>query len=193
MATRAGLDAETIIQKAAELADKDGFEELTMATLASHLGVRTPALYHYFAGLSGLRRALAISGLRKMSTELGRVVMGKAGDDAVIALAYALRSFVKEHPGIYKATVRSAEGEDSEWQAAGSEVVEVGLLALSSYHLSTDDALHAVRMLRSIVHGCASLEIAGGFGLPLDVDETFHRLIVAFLNYLHNELKREEA
>jgi hypothetical protein len=42
MATRAGWDAETIVQKASELADKDGLGALSMVTLASSLGVRPP-------------------------------------------------------------------------------------------------------------------------------------------------------
>jgi hypothetical protein len=40
-------------------------------------------------------------------------------------------------------------------------------------------------MLRSIVHGFVSLEHSGGFGLPLEIDETFRRLLVSFLSYLH--------
>ena len=56
MATRVGLAYGTIVQQAAALADQGGFDALSMATLASHLGVSTPALYHYFAGLAGLRR-----------------------------------------------------------------------------------------------------------------------------------------
>ena len=186
MATRAGLDYETIVQAAAELVDKGGLNALSMATLASQLGVRAPTLYHYFAGLEGLRRALALRGLQEASKKLGHAVMGKAGDDAVLALAHSLRSFAKDHPGLYEAAQHAPDPQDDEWQTAGREVVEIMLRALSAYDLSQDDALHAVRMLRSIVHGCVSLERAGGFGLPLAVDETFRRLLVSFLSYLHS-------
>jgi AcrR family transcriptional regulator len=187
--TRAGLDVEMIVQKASELADKDGLGALSMATLASHLGVRTPALYHYFVGLAGLRRALALLGLQKVSARVGYAVMGKAGDDAVLALAHALRDFANEHPGLYEAASHAFDPDDREWQVAGREVVEIMVRALSSYHLSHDDARHVVRMLRSIVHGCVSLEHIGGFGLPLEVDETFRSLLVALLDYLHGHLK----
>ncbi len=33
--------------------------------------------------------------------------MGKAGDEAVFALANTYRAFVKEHPGLYTATLRA--------------------------------------------------------------------------------------
>jgi len=55
---------------------------------------------------------------------------------------------------------------------------------LDAYGLQGEDALHAARSLRSLVHGFATLEIAGGFGLPLDCDESFRRLVEMFLNGL---------
>lgn len=193
MAIRAGLDTETIVQKAAELADGGGFDALSMATLASQLGVRTPALYHYFPGLAGLRRALALVGIQEGSARMGRAVMGKAGDDAVLALAHALRDFAQEHPGLYEAASHAPDPDDREWQEAGREVVEIMVRALSAYHLSQDNAYHVVRMIRSIVHGCVSLERLGGFGLPLEVDETFRRLLVSLIDYLYNHEVGKDA
>lgn len=185
MVTRAGLDSEAIVQAAAELADQSGLHQLSIAALAAQLGVRAPTLYHYFAGLAGLRRALALLGLEEASRRLGQAVMGKAGDEAVLALAHALRHFAKERPGLYEAVQRAPDPGDQEWQAAGQEVVEIMVRTLSAYALSQEDALHAIRMLHSIVHGFVSLEHSGGFGLPLEIDETFRRLLVSFLSYLH--------
>ncbi len=39
------------------------------------------------------------------------------------------------------------------------------------------DAVHATRAVRAAVHGFAVLEAEGGFGLPLDLDESFERLV----------------
>jgi Transcriptional regulator len=193
MALRAGLDRETIVQEAAKIADKDGLNALSMATLAAHLGIRTPTLYHYFAGLEGLRRALAIQGLRAGSQQAGHAVMGKEGDDAVLALAHTLRDFANEHPGIYEAASRAPDPNDQEWLVAGQEMIDIMERTLSAYHLSPDDLQHTIRMIRSIVHGCASLENIGGFGLPLEIDETFHRLLIALLSYLHNSINKKDV
>jgi AcrR family transcriptional regulator len=189
MATRAGLAHETIVQQAAALADQGGFDTLSMSTLASHLGVSTPALYHYFAGLAGLRRAIALRGLQMWAETMGRAVQGKAGDEAVLALAHALRDFASVHPGLYEAASRAPDSQDQEWMAAGREVVEIMLRTLSAYHLSPDAARHAIRMLRSAVHGCVSLERLGGFGLPGVAEETFRGLLVALLDYIHDHLQ----
>jgi AcrR family transcriptional regulator len=193
MATRVGLDAETIVQKAVELADKVGLDALSMAALASELGVRPPALYHYFAGLAGLRRQLSLLGLQQGSVRVGRAVQGKAGDDAVIALAYALRDFGRVHPGLYEAASRAPDPEDGEWQAAGREVVETMIRALAAYRLSDEAARLVVRMLRSMVHGCVSLEHLGGFGLPNVSNETFECLLEALLDYLASHMAEKSA
>ena len=54
------------------------------------------------------------------------------------------------------------------------------LAVLASYELSGEEAVHAARGLRSVAHGFATLEVAGGFGMPLDLDESFRRLLRAF-------------
>jgi AcrR family transcriptional regulator len=192
MATRAGLDRAAVIQAAATLADSVGLEGITLAMLANHLGVRTPTLYHYVAGLDGLRRELALLGIHEAETRLGRAVMGKAGDDAVVALTSAYRAFAKERPGLYAATTYAPDPDDAEWQKAGAAVVDIVLRALAAYHMPQDEALHAVRAIRSIVHGLVSLENSGGFGLPLAVDETFRRLVRMLLDYLHHEQKSND-
>ncbi|GCE24819.1 TetR family transcriptional regulator [Dictyobacter alpinus] len=186
MATRAGLDHKTIIDTAIRLIDADGLHEVTMATLASQLGVKTPTLYHYFTGLAGLRRDIALQGLKEAAKLLGDAVMGKAGDDAVYALAHSMRTFAKKHPGVYEVINQAPDPNDQTWLASGNEVVTIVRRALSAYALTPDDELHAVRMFRSVVHGCTSLEAIGGFGLPLDIDETFQRLLTMFLHDLHD-------
>ena len=56
-------------------------------------------------------------------------------------------------------------------------MVDIVLAVMASFGLEGEDALHAVRALRSLVHGFSTLELAGGFGLPLDCDESFRRMM----------------
>jgi AcrR family transcriptional regulator len=181
MATKAGLDRQGIIQTAAELADSTGLHEVTLATLATRLGIRTPTLYHYFDGLAGLRRELALLGCRQLAQHLGKAIMGKAGEEAVAAMAHAYRTFVKEHPGLYAATVQAAPLDDTEMREVQNEVLDIVIRTLSGYRLEDEEAIHVVRILRSFVHGFATLESSGGFGIPVSLDETFERLIKVFL------------
>ena len=103
--------------------------------------------------------------------------MGKSGDEAVLALADAYRAFAGEHPGLYTATVQAAEPGDMELGAAQAEVVEIARRALAAFHLAYEDSIHVVRMLRSVIHGFVTLEHAGGFGMPVDLDRSYHELL----------------
>lgn len=172
-----------VVEAAAALADQGAGEELSLARLAERLGVRKPSLYNHVSGLPGLRRELVLLGLRELGRALSRAAAGRAGDEGLFALAEAYRAFVKERPGLYAATVRSYRlfsPNDSELEAAEGEALEPVVAVLASCGVHGDDATHAARGLRSVAHGFASLEEAGGFGMSLDPDESFRRLVRAF-------------
>ena len=181
MARRPGLDRAMIAREAALLADKSGFHTLSLAELAGRLGVRPPSLYNHIANLAEIERDLAVLGIRELGARLARAAVGKAGDDAVSALAQEYRAFVIARPGLYVATERAPAPDDEEWLRVAGEVVGIVQAALDGYGLRGDDAIHAVRALRSLIHGFATLEQGGGFGIPLDLDESFRRLIAIYI------------
>ncbi len=184
MPRRAGLDKAMVVQTAADLANAEGVDALSLGRLAERLGVRTPSLYNHIDGLPGLYRELSLLNTRRLGERLGNAAIGKAGPDAVMAVAQAYREHIKESPGLYMASLRAAGNQapaSIELQAAEERVVQVGLAVVASFGLSGEDGLHAVRGLRSVIHGFATLEVAGGFGLPLDCDESFRRLIAMLI------------
>lgn len=185
------LNREAVVQVAASLVDAIGLEQITLADLAERLEIRTPSLYNHVQGMEGLRRELALHGMRELVKRMGQAVMGKAGDGAVFALADTYRAFVKEHPGLYTATLRAPAADDSELQHAAQDLLDLLLNVLSAYNLQGNDAIHAIRILRSTIHGFTTLEIAGGFEMPIELDETFRRLIAMFLVSVHNRGKIE--
>jgi AcrR family transcriptional regulator len=177
---RAGLDAGQVVAAAAAIADAEGLEAVTLARVAAGLGVKSPSLYNHVAGRDGLVRGVALLGLRDLAATLREAAIGRAGRDALLATAQAYRAFVKEHPGCYAAGAITAPApDDEEHQAAASAVLEVMAGVLRAWSLSEEDTIHALRAFRSAVHGFASLEVAGGFGIELDLDASFERLVLA--------------
>jgi AcrR family transcriptional regulator len=178
---RAGLDAETVVSAAAELADADGLAALTLARLAERLGVRSPSLYAHVGGLGDLRTRLAIRGARALTAALQTAAAGRAGSDALRAVADAYRAFAHAHPGTYAATQRAPatgrDGADGEYTTAAADVVGVLVAVLRGYELRDEDAIHAVRMVRAALHGFVSLEQEGGFAMPVDIEESYRRLV----------------
>ena len=173
MPPRAGLTPGRIVEAAAEIADRDGIDALTLGRVATALGVRAPSLYNHVGGLEDLRRRLTLRGIEELGAAVQRAAVGRSRDDAVRALARAHRLFALSRPGLYAATVPTTEVDDDEVREAGSRVVETVVAALDGYGLDPDAAIHATRSLRAAVHGFVSLELAGGFGLAQSPDETF--------------------
>ncbi len=177
MTPRAGLDAEAVVDAAARIADAEGLDAVTLARLAADLGIRPPSLYAHVVGLDDLRHRIATRGMRELAEELQEAAAGRAGGDALQAVAGAYRAYADSHPGSYAALQRAPDPDDHEATAAATRVVGVVLAVLRGYALEGEEAIHATRIVRSALHGFVALETAGGFGLPLDLDETFARLI----------------
>lgn len=179
MSRRVGLDKPTVVATAAALINREGTAALSLKRLADELGVQTPSLYNHVDGLPGLERELTLLSVRRLGDALTDAVIGKSGPAAVTALLDAYRAFVVTNPGLASYTVRPAAVEapdDVERVQAEARIVHVAVAVVASFGLAGDDAIHAVRALRSVAHGFATLEAAGGFGIPLDLDESFHRL-----------------
>lgn len=185
MSPRIGLTLDTILHAATEIADEQGLAEVTLANLAKKLKIRPPSLYNHIDGLKGLRKLLAIYGLEKLYNELMEAAVGYSGDEAVRAIGVAYVDFARTHPGLYEATLHAPDPQEEEVKKAGNKIVELTVKVLSVYGLEEEASLHAIRGLRSILHGFASLEQSQGFGLPLDLDETLRRLIDTFLAGIH--------
>lgn len=161
------------------VADSVGLQQLTLATIAQRLGVTVPSLYRHVGGLDALKRDLAVLGLRELTVTLSAAAVGRAGTDALHALADAYREYATKHPGRSVAAVRAPDPDDAEHLAAAESAYAVLMAVLGGYGISETDAVDAVRSLRAAMHGFVTLEMAGGFGLPVSVDLTYRRLIDA--------------
>ncbi|MNI01203.1 Bacterial regulatory protein, tetR family [compost metagenome] len=181
MSPRAGLDTHTLVLAAAEIADEQGIEEVTLAALAARLGVRSPSLYNHINGLQGLRSLLAVHGLELLNAAIAAASEGLKGDAAVYAMGQAYVDFARKHPGLYETTLRAPEEGHSELERASEQVLSLIIGLLSCYGLDAEGELHAVRGLRSLLHGFAALENKGGFGMPLDTNISLNWLISTFI------------
>jgi AcrR family transcriptional regulator len=174
---RAPLSPEQIVETAAVIADHEGTDALTLARLAGELGVRAPSLYNHVDGLDDLRHRLTLRALDELGARIQRAAVGRQAHDAVRAIAHAFRRFAHERPGLYAATVPTTEVDDDAIRRLGAEIVATVVDALAGYELDEATAIHATRALRSAVHGFVSLEHSGGFGLDVDLDDSFSWLV----------------
>jgi AcrR family transcriptional regulator len=174
---RAGLTPDRIIAEAAIVADETGLDRLTLAAVATRCGVSLPGLYKHVAGIEEVRHGIALLALRELTGIMATAAAGLSGKDALRSMSAAYRAYALARPGRYAASV-TAPG-DEEHARVAAQVFAVITAAFTGYQLDQDSLIHAVRMWRAVCHGLATLESAGGFGLPQSVDVTFDHLIDA--------------
>jgi AcrR family transcriptional regulator len=176
---RAGLTAERVIAEAASVADEAGLDRLTLAAVAQRCGVTLPGLYKHVSGLEAVKRGIAIAAIRELTGRIAAAAAGVSGREALGAVSTAYRGYAEAHPGCYAASVRAPAPGDQEYADVTNQALAVISAALKGYRLEGAALVHAIRMWRAVCHGLVSLQIAGGFGLPESVDETFEFLIDA--------------
>lgn len=185
---RAGLDTQAVLRAAVEIADRDGVGAVTLSTIAQSLGVKSPSLYNHISGLDSLKKMLAAYALESLYEHVSGATARYTDKAAIVQFAHAYLDFARKHPGLYEASQTAPDEEDEAIHRAGEKIVSLALDLLKNYGMhSTVDNLHAVRGLRSLVHGFASLEKSGGFGLPFEVNDSFEFTLNIFLEGLNKK------
>jgi AcrR family transcriptional regulator len=180
MGAKAGISKGDIIAAAAEMADRDGFDEVTLGAVARALGVKTPSLYHHVDGLPGLRRDLAMAAAGQIGAVMREAAAVEDPRQALRAIAHAYRSFAAEHPGLYASMLPAPRpGEDDELYEALAGPVEAVVPVLAALGVGESEMISTVRIVRSLLHGFVTIEHDGGFGMPVDIDETFEQLVAS--------------
>jgi AcrR family transcriptional regulator len=176
---KVGLTREKVVQRAAAVADEAGLDHLTLAAVAQRCGVSLPGLYKHVNGLDAVKRDIAVLAVREMTGVLAAAAVGVTGREAVTEFLRAYRGYARAHPGHYAATLRAPAPGDTEHADAAASAIGMIAAALKGYRLEGTALIHAIRLLRSAFHGIVSLEMAGGFGLPESIDDTYAHLVNA--------------
>ena len=184
---KAGLDKTTIIETAANMADERGISNVTLKVLAEELGIKPPSLYkHFKGGLEELNKELMLHGWRSLENEITKAAIGKAKDDAILAICYAYRNFAAEHKGLFEAMQWYNMYQSEEHLQATQGMVSVFFQVLDAYDLNDGQKVHIVRMFRGFLQGFSSIEIHSGFGNPLSINDSFDFALKTILNGIHD-------
>ncbi|OEV12768.1 TetR family transcriptional regulator [Streptomyces sp. Amel2xB2] len=183
---RAGLTAERLTRAGAELADEEGFAQVTVSALARRFDVKVASLYSHVRNSQDLRTRIALLALEEMADRGSAALEGRAGKDALAALADVYRDYAREHPGRYAAAQLRLDPETAA-ASAGVRHARMTRAVLRGYDLTEPDQTHAVRLLGSVFHGYIGLELGGGFDHSApDTQETWSRVVDALDALLRN-------
>ncbi|WP_345658901.1 TetR/AcrR family transcriptional regulator [Streptomyces siamensis] len=162
MAGRVGLTTERLVRAGAELADREGFDQVTVSALARQFDVKVASLYSHVRNSQDLKTRIALLALEELAERGADALAGRAGGAALAAFANVYRDYAREHPGRYAAAQLRLDPETAA-ASAGVKHAQMMRAILRGYDLTEPEQTHAVRLMGSVFHGYVSLEMAGGF------------------------------
>lgn len=187
---RAGLAPASVTEAAADLADEIGIDRMSMGLVAERLGVKTPSLYKHVDNLADLVHRVGVLAMNELGDAIRDATQGRAGRDALVAGTRTMRNYVVAHPGRYAAgNAAQITGPDDPLRAAANRVMDSWAAMLHGYRIDPTQHTHALRMLRSLLHGFATLEAAGSFQLGTDLDDSFGWMI----DFVDQSLRRASS
>jgi AcrR family transcriptional regulator len=183
----AKLSRELIVNAALAFLDREGWDALTINALATQLGTKGPSLYNHVDSLDDLRRTVRMRVIDDILQMLSTVGAGRTGEDAVMAMAGAYRSYAHHHPGRYSAFTRTPlGGDDPEFTAASHAAAAPVIAVLASFGLDGQDAFCAALEFWAALHGFVLLEmtgvmdpgVIGSGGAQADADAVFSGMVL---------------
>jgi AcrR family transcriptional regulator len=184
--TSAYLDRDDLIRIAADVADRDGWINLTMSSVAKEVDRHVTSLYGHVDGLDGLRHEVQLLAFDELADALWRAALGRTRDDALISLMDVYRGYMLAHPGRSEALQSATDLDDPDVVERGGRVVEPFYATLQSYGLDEVAAVHAQRALSAAIRGFGLSEALGRYGATRDADRTFAQIRLLFVTALND-------
>lgn len=185
------ITRELVVDKARELIEADGIDQLSLGRLAAALSVKAPSLYRYFDGKTGLLHAVnevtnraLIAQITQAAAEISDADTENADRARVLAMARAYRAFAHAYPVTYSLLFANSSPELRP-DAAESEQGAIALQAVMASLTGEANSLAALRGLMALAHGYATLELNEQYRRGGDLDETFNQIVEAYINGWH--------
>jgi hypothetical protein len=131
-----------------------------------------------------MRRFLAIKGYRELHQSLKAAAEGKAGEEALRAVVFAMRAYAHDRPGLSAATFRNPTVDSPEWRSEDESLGRFVLGVVAGVGLTAHPAIHALRILRALVRGFVLHEMASSFMEPLEYDESYGMAVDVYIRGL---------
>jgi AcrR family transcriptional regulator len=186
------IDTAAILACARELLESGGAEGVTMRELARRLGVRAPSLYFHVPNREHILVALIDTGL----AELGQALEAAVSADEPRATAHnmvdAYLGFAEGNPRLFTLVFGPCPVEGPNF-VPGQDAASRALLGAVAGIAAPGDVVAVAQVLWSLVHGFASLMLAGQFRLPQDPRVALHTGVDLLLDGLALADRRSTA
>lgn len=177
----AQVSVDGIVGKARELIEAEGVENLSLAKLASALGIKAPSLYKHLASKAELIRAVNTLTNRELVAFMREAVNATTDPhDRLIAMARAYRQFAHAHPVTYMLAFSSTAPEMRP-DARELEQLAIPLQEIWAAVTGPGDSLAALRGAWALIHGFVTLELNGLFQRGGKLEEHFFAAVSGYI------------
>jgi AcrR family transcriptional regulator len=174
---RRNLTRASVLASAADLADRTGYDAVTVSALARELGVQPASLYSHVRDRAALLEGVHQLALAELADRISTLIAGRSGREALAGLLEAHRAYAADSPGRWTALQRPATAATARSEEA-QRVVALMRATFRGYDLPEDEFVHATRIVGATVNGFLALEAAGSFGhRALDTDLSWARVL----------------
>ncbi|MCK0089383.1 TetR/AcrR family transcriptional regulator [Rhodococcus sp. HNM0563] len=180
---RRTLTRDKVIDAAIDAVDEAGWEQLSMSTLSSRLGIVAASLYNHVRGLDDVRAAVQARAMTDLGRHLRDVAMGRSGRDGLRALIDAHRAWATAHPRRYQALTSAPVDRESLITAGLDANGALGSM-LTSCGVPEEHALEVTIGMFSALHGFAVLESSGFLGDEIALDRIYESVVEGALSHL---------
>lgn len=185
-----GLTMDVIVDAATALVQEKGYNNFSVRELALRLEVKAASLYNHVKSIDDINSEVGKLAAGRLNSALERATDGVERDRAIEALAYEYRSFVKNNYELYRAIIGlPALDQGGSLSDVGRDSINVIRNVVSQYEIPTDEAVHFSRCLRGVLHGFASLEMAGyytGRKRNIPADDSFQFMVRGYIEWVNS-------
>ena len=184
---RAGLDKNIVVEKAAQLANQIGLDNIQLKTLAESLNIQPPSLYNHIRGLDDLRHELMLYGWRQAEERMLVAAAGAGGYAAWEAICRAFYEYATENPGVFCAMLWYNKYRDEEARKVTERLFAACFQITAALGISEESCNHLIRTFRAFLEGFCLLANNDAFGHALPVEDSFNlslRILIAGMKEL---------
>jgi AcrR family transcriptional regulator len=150
-----------IVAAARVIAEREGWDAVTIRRLADEIEHSQPVLYSHFKNRDAIVAAVAVEGFRELTAALRKAASGSTGRNAIKNVAIAYVAFARRHPALYEAMfilptdLRFAEAETRPELHAAFEAIAAVVTAFCA------DVADVTETFWAALHGLSELERSG--------------------------------
>ncbi len=178
----AQTDQKTIVETARMLIERQGVEGVSLALVASELGIKAPSLYRYVTSKNALLQEVVTLTFRQLFQAYDEALQEAGADPEgrMLAICRAHRRFAHAHPETYLLAFTTTRPE----QRADERVLEEMVLPVQEIMAAIagkEQSLPALRGALALIHGFVMLELKEQLRRGGDLSQAFEASVAAYI------------